>query len=160
MVVIQVMLGLVRLTNDEELGVELGLQDSLLFDRGVGLGTDAALAPGYLFNNFPLGNSGSATSLATREAVGQQGLSNFALGRTNAELGYGGFVFSASSESVSVLVRAAPPSRPGVLQVHLPVGSTFLSWAWATAPRARRMHTPSRRTDDSELIIVCWCCLV
>ena len=96
MVKIQVLIGEVDISNTDEIGFELGLQDSLLFDRSV------AGNPGFNFNNNPLGNDVTASP----QNVGTQGLSNFSMGRANSELGYGGFVFAASSESVSVLVRA------------------------------------------------------
>ncbi len=105
MVVIQVLIAEVVLSDAEELGVELGLQDSVLFDRGLLLG-DGSLAPGFNWNNEALGNSGSASSLSGSGDVGTQGLSSFGLGRTSAELGYGGLVLSASSGNVSVLMRA------------------------------------------------------
>src|SRR5438128_10251139 len=44
---------------------------------------------------------------------------------------------SPSSFNFRVLFRSGPPLRPGWLHVHVPVGSAFLSWAWATAPSAR-----------------------
>ncbi|WP_165698788.1 secretin N-terminal domain-containing protein [Bremerella volcania] len=104
MVMLQVLIADVRLNDLEELGFELGLQDSVLFDRSVV--SSGSLDPGYNWNNQTLGNSSSAASLATASAVGSQGLTNFALGRVNNDLGYGGFVFSAASESVNILVRA------------------------------------------------------
>ncbi|MGW8257255.1 MAG: secretin N-terminal domain-containing protein [Thermoguttaceae bacterium] len=108
MVMIQVLLAQVRLKDNEEFGVELGLQDGLLFDRSILANlTDGSggqvLQPGFLFNNQQLGN---APNTLQPGQIGSQGLSNFALGRTDGDLGYGGFVFSASSESVSVLLRA------------------------------------------------------
>lgn len=104
MVSIQVLIADVKLGKIEELGFEFGLQDSLLFDRStVSSGT---LDPGFNFNNNGLGNASTAASLATAKAVGTQGLSDLGLGRTNSSLGYGGFVFSAASESVNVLIRA------------------------------------------------------
>ncbi|TWT34517.1 secretin N-terminal domain-containing protein [Blastopirellula retiformator] len=104
MVSIQVLIANVQLGKVEELGFEFGLQDSLLFDRStVSSGT---LDPGFNFNNSALGNSAAAGSLATANAIGSQGLSDLGLGRTNSSLGYGGFVFSAASESVNVLIRA------------------------------------------------------
>ena len=129
-VVIQVLIAEVSLENIDEFGVELGLQDSILFDRGLldnlitttrttNLSTPAGIVttteeiiqsatnePGFAFNNNPLGNSGSQKSLATSNTVGGQGLSNFAVGRVNGELGFGGLVLSASSESISMLLRA------------------------------------------------------
>jgi general secretion pathway protein D len=97
MVMIQVLIAEVTLNDTDELGVELGLQDSILFDRS------SAGVPGFLFNNQQLGNN---TAAANPNLTGTQGLSNFSMGRTNSDVGYGGFVFSASSESISVLIRA------------------------------------------------------
>ncbi|MCE9605973.1 MAG: hypothetical protein K8U03_13845 [Planctomycetia bacterium] len=136
MVMIQVLIAEVALNNTDEFGIELGLQDSILFDRSLlgdlvtvtnstqqavpGGGTittqnqnvvAATNNPGYAFNNAPLGNSGSNKALANSGRLGAQGLSNFAVGRTNADLGFGGLVLSASSESVSVLIRALQESR-------------------------------------------------
>ncbi|MCA9023774.1 MAG: hypothetical protein KDA86_01045 [Planctomycetaceae bacterium] len=134
-VLIQVILAEVELDNVHELGIELGLQDSVLFDRsllgdlvtttmssalstpaGVVTTTDqviqaASNTPGFNFNNFPLGNSGSDAALASSGTVGGQSLSHFGVGRTNTELGYGGLVLSASSENVSVLIRALEQTR-------------------------------------------------
>lgn len=126
-VMIQVLIAEVSLQDTNELGVELGLQDSLLFDRSV-LGSiqtisqqlstpsgilttqnivSATNTPGYNFNSGQsLGNSGSGTSLAGSNLVGSQGISSLGVGRTNSTLGYGGLVLSASSESVSALIRA------------------------------------------------------
>jgi type II secretion system protein D len=134
-VIIQVVIAQVVLNDTDEFGVELGLQDSLLFDRSLlgdllttintvqqstdqGIITDtteiirsAELSPGFIFNNHTLGNSGSDRALARSNKVGGQGLSSFSLGRVNSELGFGGLVLSASSESVSVLVRLLQESR-------------------------------------------------
>jgi type II secretory pathway component GspD/PulD (secretin) len=71
----------------------------------------ASNTPGFNFNNSPLGNSGSDQALARSSTVGTQGLSSFAVGRINNELGFGGLVLSASSESVSMLIRALEESR-------------------------------------------------
>lgn len=133
MVMIQVLIAEITLDNTDEFGVELGLQDSILFDRSL-LGDlittststtfgnpptttqtqtiqSASWTPGYNFNNLPLGNSGSDVSLRSREHVAGQGLTNFSLGRLNSELGYGGLVLSASSDAVSMLVRALKECR-------------------------------------------------
>jgi general secretion pathway protein D len=104
MVMVSVMICEVALTDDFEFGIELGLQDSLLFDRSLAVG--GANIPGFNFNNSPLGNSNSAASLATRGNLAGQGLSSFNLGRTSETAGYGGLVLSAANESVSILVRA------------------------------------------------------
>lgn len=101
-VVISALIVEVELTNVDEFGVELGLQDRILFNRSI------ANVPGFLFNNNPLGNN---TAAANSSTVGTQGLSNFGVGRTNPNLGYGGLVLSASSESVSVLIRALATRR-------------------------------------------------
>ncbi|NLX94665.1 MAG: hypothetical protein GXY83_00675 [Rhodopirellula sp.] len=107
MVMIQVLIAEVRLGDTNEFGIELGLQDSILFDRSSIIGdTPGVLAPGFLFNSGVIGNSASAASLATREDVGGQAITNLGVGRTNTDLGFGGLVLSASSESVSVLIRA------------------------------------------------------
>lgn len=133
-VMIQVILAEVDLDNFHEFGVELGLQDSLLFDRsllgdlltttvtsststpaGVVTTTQeqilgASNTPGFDFNNNPPGNSGSTQSLASAANVAGQALSHFSLGRVNSDLGYGGMVLSASSENVSVMLRALDQS--------------------------------------------------
>jgi len=133
MVMIQVILAEVSLNDTEELGFELGLQDSVLFNRSLlsdivtttqttynELGspvssnevvTSATYNPGFNFNNQPLGQSSGQGTSGTPRWIGTQGLSHFSLGRINGELGYGGFVFSASSESVSVLIRALKECR-------------------------------------------------
>ncbi len=99
MVLIQCLIAEVDITNDDQFGVELGLQDGLLFNRG------APPNPGFLFNSPTLGNDGTTTALEQAANVGTQGLTNFGLGRTTSR-GFGGLVMSASSESVSVLIRA------------------------------------------------------
>ncbi|RLT12272.1 MAG: hypothetical protein DWI21_01135 [Planctomycetota bacterium] len=111
-VVIQALLVEVELSNNDEFGVELGIQDSLLFDRSgtatVG-GVANSLVPGFNFNNQPLGNVNNAN--AQSQQVAGQGLSTFSLGRSNSDLGFGGLVLSAGSESVSVLLRALSANR-------------------------------------------------
>lgn len=107
-VIIQALIVEVELSRFDEFGAEFGLQDSVLFDRSV---VATTLSPGFNFNNAPLGNAGSARSLATSDKIGTQGLTHFSLGRTNTELGYGGFVFSASSENLSILLRALQDRR-------------------------------------------------
>ena len=52
---------------------------------------------------------------AAPNIVGTQSLSNFSLGRVNSDLGYGGLVLSASSNQVSMLMRALSARR----QVHI-----------------------------------------
>ena len=134
-VLIQVLIAEVSLGDLDEFGVELGLQDAILFDRSLlgnlittttttqrstaeGIITTtqqnvvaATNEPGFNFNNKPLGNSGSTAALQNKNLIGSQGLSHFNVGRVNSELGFGGLVLSASSESVSVLIRALQESR-------------------------------------------------
>lgn len=117
-VMIQVILAEVTLDNRHEFGVELGLQDSLLFDRSL-LGSIlpapgsgyTSLTPGFDFNNRPLGNSGSDAVLAGSGSLGGQALSHFSLGRTSSETEFGGLVLAASSENISLLLRAMNQSR-------------------------------------------------
>ena len=80
--------------------------------------------PGFNFNNTTsaLGNNSGRTNNST---VATQGISNFSLGRQNSDLGFGGFVFSAQSDAVSVLVRALAArrtvqilSRPQIRTTH------------------------------------------
>lgn len=128
-IVIQALLVEVDLGSVDELGVELGVQDSVLFDRSVvdnlvtvtetvsnpatGIATtnqsiiSQTADPGFNFNNKPLGNNIAAHP----SKVGSQGLANFAVGRVNGDLGYGGLVLSAGSESVSALLRALSARR-------------------------------------------------
>lgn len=130
-VVIQVLIVEVELQNTDEFGVELGFQDSVLFDRGLtnidnfltitesisnpGTGVvttteriiSQEIQPGFLFNNEQLGNNSSANP----NVLGSQGLSSFSLGRVNSDLSFGGLVLSASSESVNVLIRALAAKR-------------------------------------------------
>lgn len=140
-VLIQALIVEVNLGNTHEFGVELGFQDSVLFDRSIiddvltvtetttapgGIQTtnqrilSQSASPGFNFNNQPLGNN-VAISPAT---VAGQALSNFGVGRVNGDLGYGGLVLSAGSESINVLLRALTTrfdvdilSRPSVRAV-------------------------------------------
>jgi type II secretion system protein D len=58
---------------------------------------------GFLFNNSnPLGNN----VVVKPAQVGVQSLTSFGVGRTSSTGGPGGFTFSASSDAISVLVRA------------------------------------------------------
>jgi type II secretion system protein D len=99
MVKVKVLLAQVTLNAVDEFGVEVGVQDSLLFDRGLS-------NIRYPFNQTAIGNDNSALSLAGREKLAGQGLSNLSIGRSNSELGYGGLVLSAGNESINVLLRA------------------------------------------------------
>ena len=134
-VVIQVLIAEVDLTNTDEFGVEIGLQSPVLFQRGVfpatgftgsqtitntssgttvGLGevppgtsvggtNNPVAQPGFQFNNVaPLGNNPAANA----GVVGFQGINNLGVGRMSPNAPVGGFVFSAASDSFSLLIRA------------------------------------------------------
>lgn len=126
-VLVQAVIVEVQLGNTHEFGVELGFQDSVLFNRSVidnlvtitetttnplGVATtnqrivSQTSAPGFNFNNQPPGNN-TAVSPGT---IGSQGLSTFGLGRVNGDLGFGGLVLTAGSDSVNVLLRALDAS--------------------------------------------------
>ena len=154
-VIIQALLVEVQLDNTDEFGVELGFQDPLLFSRGlidtVETVTTSAIDPvtgfqqqvqtvisangnpGFNFNNTvnSLGNNvaglipGQTGIPTSPSSVATQGISNFSLGRQNGDLGFGGFVFSAQSDAVNVLVRALAArrtvhvlSRPQIRTTH------------------------------------------
>lgn len=89
-VVIQVLVADVQLTNNEEIGVEFGVQSPLIFQRGSSLNFNTTAA-------LPTGAVGTGV-------VGFQGLGNLGVGRSSAN--GGGFIFSAQSESFNLLVRA------------------------------------------------------
>lgn len=103
-VVIQTLLVEVTLEDSDQFGIELGLQDSILFNRGMtGISPGS---PGFDFNSNGLPN----TSTATAGNVAGQAISTFGVGRMNTD-GIGGLVLSAGSESVSVLLRALALQR-------------------------------------------------
>ena len=99
MVSVKVLIAEVNLSMLEEFGMDVGVQDSLTFDRGL---SDIR----YPFNQAGLGNDNSARRYAGREKFAGQALSNLAVGRTNSQVGYGGLVLSAGNESINVLLRA------------------------------------------------------
>ncbi|MCL2623084.1 MAG: hypothetical protein FWD31_05385 [Planctomycetaceae bacterium] len=109
-VVVQVLIVEVTLGKADEFGIELGLQDPYLFNRStVAMGSAAATGGHYNFNDPAIGlgnNSTDPLSLATKGTLATQLLSNFGTGRVNNDTGFGGMVFSASSDAVSVLIRA------------------------------------------------------
>ena len=138
MVMIQVMIASVELGSTNEFGIELGLQDSVLFDRSIlsnlvttsettaaGATTTTVISanatPGFNFNNGGgLGNPGNVpgTAIVSHPAdVAGQGIANFGTGTTNSTLGYSGLVLSAASQNLSALLRAlAENHRVEILQ--------------------------------------------
>jgi len=120
MVLIKVVLAEVSLDDTFELGGELGLQDSLLFDRSVATTPPTVLNPGFPFNN----NGTPNQAIVNPGTIGSRGLSTFGLGTQSSALGYGGFVLSAASESFNLLLRALQDanraqilSRPQIMTV-------------------------------------------
>jgi type II secretion system protein D len=136
MIMVQVLIAEVTLNDTDEFGVEMAVQDSILFDRGIlsNIVTTARTTttttpggavttvqediiqsanrdPGFEFLNplASLGNSAGAGSHP--ESLGTQGIANFGVGRINSELGFGGFVFSAGNENLNILLRALQESR-------------------------------------------------
>ncbi len=126
MILIKVLLAEVKLGDAFEVGGEVGLQDSLLFDRGVA-GTPLNNSdPGFNFNdvNLPNNNLDSAGALAAR------GITSFGVGSSSSSLGYGGFVLSAASDSISILLRTLQDaerlqilSRPQIMTMDNTQGS-------------------------------------
>lgn len=138
-VVIQVLIAEVVCNNADEFGAEFGLQDSLLFNRStfdksytktrtitrdnldgsrVSITENLPLAagvgiPGFNFNDpvNSIGNSLNPLSYSDAGTVAPQMLTNFGTGRTGSETGFSGMVFSASSDSVNVMIRALKETR-------------------------------------------------
>jgi type II secretory pathway component GspD/PulD (secretin) len=103
MVKVKVMIAEVDLDSLEEFGVEVGIQDSLLFDRGTSVAADGTING----IGFPFNSGAAANQNATfQETLAGQALSNLGVGRINNSVGYGGLVLSAGNESVNVLMRA------------------------------------------------------
>lgn len=125
-VVIQALIVEVKLNNVDEFGMELGLQDSILFRRspvpapttvtssvtqpnGNVTSTQNIISesatPGYKFNGQQLGNNTFAGVSNPSTIAGQVGtLFNTAL--TNSQLGFGGLILQAGSENLNFLLRA------------------------------------------------------
>jgi type II secretion system protein D len=125
-VMVQVLIADVTLSNSEEFGIEVGLQSPVLFQRSAipssgatftgatgnllpaGITVNSTIPqaafPGFNFNsNQPLPGFNSLIGPGT---VGFQGLGNLGTGRASSTGGPGGFIFSAASDTVSVLIRA------------------------------------------------------
>ena len=149
-VTVQALIVEVELNNTDEFGVELGFQDTVLFDRGTVASIETISetnqtegnnqtitqnivssegVPGFNFNQPFLGNNTLGTT-AFPASVGKQALSNFQMGRVNGDLGFGGLVLSAGSESINILLRALSEnrrvevlSRPMIQALHNQLGS-------------------------------------
>jgi type II secretory pathway component GspD/PulD (secretin) len=110
-VLVQVTIVEVDLSKHDEFGVEFGIQSPILFARSSTGSTPGT--PGYNFNTTtaatgaPTGsNPGLPNAAAVSNGiVGFQGLGNLGVGRSGST-GVGGFIFSAASDQVNLLIRA------------------------------------------------------
>jgi type II secretion system protein D len=115
-VVVEVMVAQVNHETNEEFGIELAMQNPVLFNRGIipagvtvnqsigGVNVPQRAIPGFNFNNT---NPLSYSNAQPQNLVGLQSLGNLGVGRASPRTsGVGGFIFSASSESFNVLIRA------------------------------------------------------
>lgn len=89
MVKVKVLLAEVNLNALEEFGMEVGVQDSLLFDRGQSLAN-------------PL----STATLTTGENLAGTARAAFGVGTVSSNAGFGGFTLSAGNESINLLLRS------------------------------------------------------
>jgi general secretion pathway protein D len=122
MVAIQVVIAEVTLGSVKEFGVEFGVQDALLFDRGIATTTPAIR---FDLNQAAIGNDNTTESLATRNTATGQLLSNLNVGRSSANAAFGGLVLSVGNDSVNALLRALKQrtdvqilSRPQVMTLE------------------------------------------
>jgi general secretion pathway protein D len=106
---VDVLIAEVSLTNNEEFGIEVGLQSDVLFRRGGAIlngvtGAAGGAAPGYNFNTTAALPNVSNISPGV---VGFQGLGNLGVGRASTTTGgAGGLVLSAANDSFNLLIRA------------------------------------------------------
>lgn len=141
MVMVQCLIAEIDLSDIHEFGAQFGLQDSLLFDRGIA-GTSSN--PGFNFGNSGLPNLDDFA----RGVVGTQSLADLGVGRNGFFGGAtspGGLVLSAASDSVNVLIRdleeegrAQILSRPQVMALNnqpafVQVGQDIARYAGSTA---------------------------
>ena len=122
MIKIDVLIAEVQLNDVYEFGAEVGLQDSLLFDRD-----------GAVFNFNDVANVALGDTGGVRNRLGAQALSAFDVGRISTNAPYGGLVLSASKDSVSLLLRALQHdgrsqilSRPQVMTMDRQPATVFI----------------------------------
>ena len=111
MVKVKVLIAEVDLNSLEEFGVEVGVQDSLLFDRGTVIGAGNAIAASTDAINsigFPFNQPSAIPNAVAQfpETLAGQALANFGTGRVSTAAGQSGLVLSAGNESINVLIRA------------------------------------------------------
>lgn len=105
MVKVKCLIAEVDLGQTEEFGVDIGIQDSLVFDRGTSIAADGSVGGiGFPFNTSPLPVANLIGAFP--ETMAGQAVSNLATGTVNTKLGYGGLVLSGGNESINVLMRA------------------------------------------------------
>ena len=178
-VVIQVLIAEVDLSNEEEFGVEIGLQTPVLFQRSVGGTTiNTAIVPasqaGFGFNNpglnpaLPANNPGNNNFAANPGIVGFQGLGNLGVGRASATQGIGGFVFSAASDTFNLLIRALKVqgridilSRPQIMtldnqQAYLSVGQSIPIFQGTTSSISFASSQVTQTNVGVNLTVVPW----
>lgn len=105
---IKVLIAEVTLTDQEEFGIESGLQNSTSFDRSTITSTSTGSSTGVPGFDI-VGSNGPGKNMSANvdpTDIAGQVLNNFAMGTTDSSLGYGGFVLSASSRSIAATLRA------------------------------------------------------
>lgn len=112
MVLIKTLIAEVTLSDGFEIGGELGIQDSLLFNRSVAAdavdGAISGVGPvtnGVQAFNFNAAANNTNAQIFGQESLAGRSLSTFGLGTVSETFGFGGFVLSAASESVNLLFR-------------------------------------------------------
>ena len=96
--------------------------------------------------------------------IAAQGLSNFAVQRVDPTLGFSGFVFSASSDAVSVLLRALQEkrrvevlSRPQLMALDGQPGYVQVGQDVPTVTGVNQTHVRSNQYDQLPLRSVSFC---
>ena len=161
MVKVKILIAEVDLNRIEQFGIQVGVQDSLLFDRGTSVNPNPngiVTGVGFPFNGNPpaVFPNRNATN---RETLAGQALSNLGLGAINSELGYGGLVLSAANESINVLIRALEDkqclrvlNRPHIMTMENLQGRVIVG---ASVPRvAGTTSTNFGITQDIEFVDV------
>ncbi len=124
-VVVQALIVEVTLDATDEFGIELGFQDPLLLKRGLATATATTATPGLNFNNTSVALGNNFTTAAPIRGLSEHRIVELLSGTTERQSWIWGFVFSAQSDAVSVLLRALAArrtvhvlSRPQVRTTH------------------------------------------
>jgi general secretion pathway protein D len=166
---VKVLIAQVDLGSAEEFGVEIGIQDSLLFDRGTSVlangEIDQSGAPDFPSIGFPFIQTPGASS-ANKNAVfpgtlAGQALSALGVGTVNNTLGYGGLVLSAGNESINILMRALKDkagvrilSRPNITTVENLQGSVTIGESVARISSVTQGAVGVQPTQNIEFVDV------